>query len=455
MEAPFSLQDIGGQIGSSIGAFFSSLEDLALDPSSLPLRMQVIEEGNRLTGSINETFDHLAGLQREADTRLETKVEELNKLTEDIAGLNSQILSTEIGEQQNLALRDRRESFIKELSELVKVKCVEDERGSVALSLENGFTLVNGSSKRDLTFTNTPTFAEPNGLPPGLDGASLGSIVYETQAASGNSQFDLTKVLRSSSGEIGGLLCARGVQHLSDTSTFHCDGDLVTVATRVEAMARDLLVNFNRAYLGADEDSTVAGLQSSAGDMRGSSPSFDGLFSFEGLADEDGNGLVESGDLETYSDLNGGFGSFAKVLNFKVSDPLSIAASRDLDSTEGVKSFGEGDSRNIDALIALRNEEREFTIPDLNPSLQTKCTIEELYNSTVSLAGTLSYNAQRELEISTDQETQVEEFHSSLSAVSLDEELAQLLSFQKAFEGSAKLVKISDDLLSQIIQLAG
>src|SRR5690606_21617175 len=101
-EATFSLDATQGRIGYELSKFFSALEDLEGSPSSIPLRSGVIQQGQILADSIRSTYGVIAGLQREADSRLVVLVSEVNRITEGIAALNSQIVAGENGSQENL-----------------------------------------------------------------------------------------------------------------------------------------------------------------------------------------------------------------------------------------------------------------------------------------------------------------------------------------------------------------
>ena len=284
----------------------------------------------------------------------------------------------------------------------------------------------------------------------------MGFIVHDFGAAGTPSHVDLTDVLRNGGGEVGGLLSLRGVQHTTDTDTFHTDGTLVDLASRVEALARDLLKTFNRTYQGtADEDAGTPGWQSNSGDLDGNQPGFDGLFTFDGIIDDDSSGRLSQGDLDAYSLANGGFSSFAKVISFKITDPRAIAAALDLDPVDNSTSFASGDARNLDLLIALRSQSRAFNVPSTNQIFQTDSTMEDVYNVAVTYAGSLSHEAQNDYTIYADREKQVKEIKSTFSGVSLDEEFAQLIMFQRAFQASARVISIGEDLMSEIMAITG
>lgn len=445
-EQPFSLENTAGHISFELSKFFNSLQDLSSNPSDLGLRQQVIQSGEDLVSSIKGAYNSISGLQREADNRLSDLVSRTNTLTSQIADLNQQISVGETGTQENLTLRDRRDQALRDLAEIIPVQTVEDSQGQAIVSMPNGFALVNGATATQLTFTRSPDFAT---FPVGLDGSALGRIVYDYNSATNNSQIDFTNSLYSSGGEIGGLLRFRGVSTSAQTSAFQATGDTVEFASRIEAMSRDLLTRFNLSYRGADESPTGSAgvLNPSAGGLDNSTPGVFGLFSFAGASDLDSNGQP------TISDLTGsGIANFSSILSFNVSDPRSLAAALDLDPNEGALSFAQGDARNISNLSALRTQQVNYGSYSVG-NFSTTATIEELYRQTVGYVGAVSERATSDAKAYQAREEQVKEMQSSVSAVNLDEEFANLVNFQRGYQASARLITISDQMLQEIINL--
>ncbi len=441
-EAPFALADNEGSIGHSLSDFFSALEDLALNPADIPLRNRVIEAGASLVGSVRSGAQLLADLQRESDSRIGTLVTEVNRIAGNIAELNEQISASETGDQANLTLRDQRDKSLRELSELVNINVIENSDGTQMVSLDNGFGLVVGTSVNALEFVNNPSYAPVGGFQTGLDGNSLGHVVFNFGTTTVRSDIDLTGVFATGSGSISGLLNVRGVQSATDTSPFDAQGDLVELGSRVEAIARDLLTRFNLSYLGPDENAGLAGLQPSSGDLTGTPPGVYGMFSITGLVDTDADGQPD--DLNNSS-------TYARQLQFAISDPAALAAALDLDPAAGSTAFAQGDGRNAEALAALRTTPTTYTVGNFSST----STIEELYQTTVARAGGLKANAANSAKISKDRETQVSELVASISGVSLDEEFANLINFQRAFEASARMIRTGDELLGEILELVG
>lgn len=451
-EEPFALDSTGGKIGSQLSEFFSALDDLSLNPSDQALRNKVIQQGQSLTQSVNSAYNSLAQLQREADDRIRGVLSDVNTTTAAIADINRQIPTSEANGQQNLTLRDTRDQLLNHLAEKISFQKIMNSDGTESVVLNNGLTLVSGSDSRNLEFTTAPSFAPVGGFPPGLDGGALGHIVYDFDKSSlGTSHVELSNILAAGGGEIGGLLGVRGVQALTDTTAFDAVGDIIDLASQVEGVARDLLLRFNSTYLGNVDENTItpAVFDASSGDLNGNSPNPFGLFSFPGAP------LVTANGLPNLSDLTAsGFPSLANRITFQVSDPNNLAAAQDLNPVSGVKSFAPGDATNIQALAALRNTAIDYSLYGVG-TLSGTTTIEKLYQLTVSAAGTKSQDAKNQFSVAKDRESQVQEFQQSISGVSLDEEFAQLINFQRAFEASARIVRVGDELTQQILGLLG
>jgi len=452
-ESTFQLDDGTGKIGYQLEEFFGALQDLQASPASIPLRTQVIQNGQDLSNSINASYNSLAQLQREADDRIKITIADINRLSQSIAQANREIVNSEFGEQEALTLRDQRDSLMLQLGEKISFKSVENSSGEVTVYLPNGYALVNGSIYNGLNTSNSPTFAPPGGFPPGLDGQALSSIVY---TVGGTTDVDLTNVIAGGSGELAGLLSLRGTQAVTDTSTFQANGKLVEYAGRIEGITRDLLVRFNAEYRGPDADTSAAGYTPSAFDLDGNNPAVFGLFSFTGAAagnnfgDNDNDGIASNTDLDAIVTA-GTVSNYSSKLVFNVTSERSFAAARDLDLATAASPYAQGDSSNLVALLQQKEATASFNVGTF--SLST--TIDGLYSLTVSYVGGASARAQNDLAVYSDRESQIKELQQSFAGVNLDEEFAQLIKFQQAFQASSRLIKTGSDLTNEIMNLLG
>jgi flagellar hook-associated protein 1 FlgK len=444
-EQIFSLGNTSGQVGTEMTAFFAALQDLAISPADIGLRAALIDRGNALATAVRRSYDTLADLQREADDRLRLQVDDINRIAGQIASLNAEISANDSVNQENLTLRDQRDNLLRELSERITTRQIESNDGSVMVTLENGFALVIGNNSRDLIYTPAPSFNTTGQT--ALDGGKLGYIVYDFDSSATSSHVDLSPILAGGGGEVAGLLSVRGLPTAAGNEAFDAAGDLIDLGSRVEALARDLLTRFNQVYLGPVDETPGGVYNPSSGDLAGATPPVFGLFTFAGAVDAVADGLPQQSDLTTI-----GLNNYASLLEFGVSDPSEIAASVDLDPAPGALSFAPGDASNIQALLDARGQAVNFG-NYLVGTFSSTTTIEELYQSTVTFAGSMAKRTQDAFSNAEARETQVKELIASTQGVSLDEEFANLINYQRSFQASARMVRTADDLLSEILNL--
>lgn len=444
-EAFFSLTESGETIGTTLANFFTAVNDLALNPASIELRKNLIERSTDLVSSIKSTYAGIADLQAEADARIATEINTVNGLTAQIADLNQLIVNNEATGFEAADERDQRTRLLEQLSEKISFSMVENSEGSVLVTLAGGLPLVAGSVSRNLEVTEAPSFA-PGALPPSLGGGVLSYIVYDFDAGPGSAHVDLTQSIQEGGGTLAGLLRMRGINDASSTSAFEANGTLVEIGARIEGLARGLLTTLNQTYLGPDENSGVAGLQPSAGDLDGNTPSVYGLFTFEysGARDVDADGIPD--DL---TNVALGIDNFASILQVAISDPRDVAAARDVNATVGATSFPPGEGSNMLALATLQSQNNTFTLG----SYSFTGTFEESYNETVAHVGAEKLRADVNARVSEDIYISAQNRKDQVSGVSLDEEFTSLIQAQKAFQASARMVKIADGLLDEIIGL--
>src|ERR1017187_3723574 len=83
-----------GEIGTDISTFFSSLSSLEGNPTSNPLRQQVLSSAATLAGDVTNAAASLTAQRSALDQDASAVTSQVNALTSAIAGLNKQIQST-------------------------------------------------------------------------------------------------------------------------------------------------------------------------------------------------------------------------------------------------------------------------------------------------------------------------------------------------------------------------
>jgi flagellar hook-associated protein 1 FlgK len=115
-----------------------------------------------------------------------------------------------------------------------------------------------------------------------------------------------------------------------------------------------------------------------------------------------------------------------------------IAAAEEL---EGIP----GDNRNAIAIAQLQN------ILTMN---EGTITFDEYYNSLVSDVGDKVTTSTRSLEHQDTVMNQLDTYRETVSGVSLDEEMVNLVKYQHAFDAAAKLITTVDEMLETVIAMA-
>ena len=445
VENVFNLTGSGLTVGSALNEFFSSVNQISRDPSNLDLRLDVLQRGEDLVTSISTAYRDIADTQSELDQRVYQEVDSINSIAKDLATLNSFVAQREAAGVSAVDERDQRDLILNKLAGKVSFKTLELPNGMMNCYLENGFPLVSETTARQLSVTTAPSFATGN-LPPSLGGGILSYVTFNYGGEGAPAHLDLTQILRNGEGSLAGILQLRGYADVTNSSPFEADGELVQMASRIEAITRTLLTTVNQVYLGADEHPGTGIHEPSSADLNGNPPPVFGLFdfAFSGTKDADGNGLPTLADLSST-----GIPSFSRLLKLGFSAAAEFAAARDLNPTGGVLTVAPGDGRNAQAIAELRTQPQNFLLG----GVAFTGTFDEFYNSSVSTIGNLKAASQTEYEVARQAYTVAGVKRDEFSSVSLDEEFANVIKFQKAFQASARMIRTASELIDTIVGL--
>jgi flagellar hook-associated protein 1 FlgK len=130
-------------------------------------------------------------------------------------------------------------------------------------------------------------------------------------------------------------------------------------------------------------------------------------------------------------------GTTASSISVAISDPRYVAASSSL---EGLP----GNNAQALALGALQNT----AITALG-----SITMGEYYGRTASNLGVTTQGTQRDLQAQETIQEQLDQQRGSVSGVSIDEELINLLKHQRAFDASARMITATDEMLQTLLNL--
>lgn len=183
IETQFSVSGIDGQIGT----LFDRINQLAARPDDLTLRRSTIASAVELSDTLNDLAGSLTTLRAGVGRNITAAVEDINRMTADIAALNQQIARVEMTGKDANDLMNQRDLIIQNLSELIDVRVIPQEFGQVnvigagtALVLNNTSLTLNAAidgSDNYIVYTNNP--AQPLAISAG----KLGGLLHEYNQA--------------------------------------------------------------------------------------------------------------------------------------------------------------------------------------------------------------------------------------------------------------------------------
>lgn len=135
-----------GDIGDTISKFFTSLSQLSTDPSSIPMRQGVLQAADNMATAFRRTASNLTALRGNLDLGVEQAVQEVNRLTGQIAQLNGKVAALEKIGQDPGAFLDQRNLLVRSVANLIDVSVIGTGYGSISLTTNQGTPLVADTS---------------------------------------------------------------------------------------------------------------------------------------------------------------------------------------------------------------------------------------------------------------------------------------------------------------------
>jgi len=154
--------------------FFNAFNSLSLDPSSVEKKILVQQKAETLVSRFHELFNSVKEMQKEINTNLEMQIGNLNNLLKDLANLNSEIKRIEATGQKANDLKDKRDKIVNEISKFIPITFKETDsfylyyNGKILVQndLYHGFELKESGTEGmyDIYFQNEKVIANSGSL---------------------------------------------------------------------------------------------------------------------------------------------------------------------------------------------------------------------------------------------------------------------------------------------------
>lgn len=405
-------------INAVLSNFLSSMDELSKEPESLTVRVLVQQRAQDLTQTLNHRATQLKQAQEDLNYSVKSKVDEINSYALQISELNGQIFRNEIDGSIANDLRDKRDLLVDKLSKIADTRVMEDSEGRFRI-YAGGRLLVNHiyynqlvCVKRGDTYKGTVT-TDKN---PDVDVPDLYEILW-----------DDGMYFNPGSGEIKGLLDVR-------------DGNGTGTEYKGIPYYMKELDRFATTFAYAVNNYHYNGF-----DLSGDTNQY--FFTVDG---EDSATFDARADDYSIADPFA-VPPFSGNINAKTVKAEFISLSQEVDSDANNISAAEdttlvpGDGRVGLDMANLRYAKifPEYGVPE---------------DFTKSVISALGVDVQEANRIGGNEKILVDNINNnreSIAGVSIDEEMANMVKYQHAYNAAARMITAMDEMIEKVVNGMG
>lgn len=459
---------------SRLDTFFSALSDFSDAVEDNPVRVALLSEAQALAAGLNDVASRLEELRTNANEDVRNIVPEINSLTSRIAELNDAIRRGEATGSSANDLRDDRDLLLDELSELANISYHERADGQIDV-LIGGDQVVTGTKYREIYAAPTSTidpdrpellevrFVDTDAAVNIRSGELAGAIetrdtvipgieaklddfaqtlIYQMNRiqSSGNGLSNIAEATTSTNGVISPFAPFNFAQLPYEV----VDGSLEFYVYDSSGNVVDSTTISITATGNLADQTTLSDLQSALDALSGVSTTIDAHGRLTVTPD--------AGNTFTFAnDTSGALAAIGFNNFFTGDDAASIAVSQHLlDHPEYISSgystdpLETGDNTAALDFATLRNENV------LGGGTQT---FSDFYEALVVQIGVDARTNEQELGV---QQAFVQDFtqrRAEVSGVNLDEEVTNLVMYQRAYEAAARIITVADRMLETLMNV--
>ena len=149
IEDMFDEEDSAG-LNNLLNKFYNTFRALANQPENEAMRSVVRDSARLIVNDFRKIHEKLNQHAHEIDQKMIAEINHINELIKSVAKINVQIIAYERDGEQAPDLRDRRDQAIKEISKSFRIKTYLDKKGNYNVLAENIGNLVVGGVAQEL-----------------------------------------------------------------------------------------------------------------------------------------------------------------------------------------------------------------------------------------------------------------------------------------------------------------
>lgn len=497
-------------LNNDMGSFWNAWSVLANNPQNSGARSVLAEKALTLTDTLHHINQQITDLQNDLDATINVTIKQINTIADRIKELNTQIKRAEVSGDNPNDLKDTRDVLVDDLSKLVPVRVVETQDPNFTDRLVGNFKLLIGNDSNPANvLVDDQSVRRLMDPPPKVDGASQVAWAEPVSVAgedlgAGNIVIDSGDVLRVAINGVGyniDLYAAVGgadPAYTYDSSSYgNLAADLTTAINTAMANAGQtgkVSVGFTGGKFVFSLDTGGAiGLESISG------PGIEDKLAAFGFPFPDrNNSYVDLGsqmgslqaDLAVRDDylkdykgqMNGLVKALADAVNtihvkgqglqslapgpginfftYDSSDPIaSIKLNSEIDADHSKIATGmisdpveTGDNSIALKIASLAQGWAGLEAAEIGGTRGLdSSSLGDYYGALISKLGVDVQQSQRMTEGQSVLVNYMGNQRESLSGVSLDEEMANLIKFQKSYGAAARLVTMMDSMFERVL----
>lgn len=475
----------GTRLSGAMDEFWSAWNSVATEPESVTMRKALLTKSQELTQDFRSFDKRLTDFNDTLNGRIIAELQEINQITREIGMMNKQVEQLEKRGLPANDARDRREFLLQQLSEKVEIRWFESKRGTLEVQIANGQHLVHGrdhyelqplksvESKGNIRIALNSSAGVQADVTDTIKDGGLKELINQRDGNIKQYQEDLNQMVNelafrvnnvhaNGAGINGARYSETGVYKLDmeerqsplpflKSGTFEIKligenkmiEDVYTVSLQAGVDTIETVIDkINRAAgayetIGEGEDKKEVLKETTPFKAEMNSDGSIKLSAGMGnqfIYGEDNTNLKPLLGLNCFFHLTNGARDIQVNPEF-VEDEMKIAAGTDLIP---------GDNRIALAIAELQTAR---TMNDETVSF------DEFYNAQITDIGLKVNNAQKGLRSHSQILEQYEALRDSVSSVNLDEEMAKMVKYQRAYESSAKFLSTIDQMTQTVINM--
>ena len=412
-------------LSSRFDLFWQALQDLADHPENSGARAVVAQRGLAVAETFNYLSLSLQEIQKDLKEQINYSIDDINSLLRQINDINQQIQKIEPHGFLANDLYDERDRLIDELSQYMNIKVHRRDSSDSALDIADGIVSIEVVQDNGMSFPEPIFLIDAENYPlaeavkeikiePEKEYTPITSITIDGQIdENGNSNL-LSKILNSS-GRLSALMESYGYQMNGEVI-----GDFPEVMAELDKMAQVFAREFNNIH--------------SQG------------INLEPETDADGNLIPNGGEFFVIKE---GGGSEITAENITVRKEI-------LDNPDLIAAGDPANGRrNGDNALELANLfDKPIGEEQGDPNFGN-ASIRQYYISLIGQIGVWGQEAETMRNNTEILQMQIDHSRMSVSAVSLDEEISNLVKFQHAYNAAARNMTAIDEMIDRIINHMG